>query len=291
VAGDCGRARYLLTVDLLTPWLCVIPMGSACCCKLMMGQSALFQIKALLEEGTLNPAPEKVRDPKFQENEFSDPRDVLQVKYEMLRRISIENVPVTLATEEYGVLRPTYYQSKDNFDQGDVAGLVPRKRGLRGPHKLQGEALAFVEQQLVVGKPVWARGLAKLIRRKFDLHIHPRTIERAVAAKKLRDDQSKLQFGRAIHRRKAIRDSAQAAPGDALPVEARCGLMIFLRQGMWGWARAVASMSKCQPLAGSWPSGRKAPEEYRTVSMRRHPAKEHDPNLAQITSQNRRKPN
>ena len=48
------------------------------------------KVKALLEEGTLNPNPGKVHDPKFQENEFFDPRDLVQVKYEMLRRVSIE---------------------------------------------------------------------------------------------------------------------------------------------------------------------------------------------------------
>ena len=48
------------------------------------------KVKALLEEGTLNPAPEKVQDPKFHENEFFDPRDIVQVKYEMLRRVSVE---------------------------------------------------------------------------------------------------------------------------------------------------------------------------------------------------------
>jgi transposase len=102
----------------------------------------------------------------------------------MLRRVCIEKVRVTHATEEYGVSRPTYYQSKANFDKGGVAGLVPRKRGPRGPHKLQGKALAFVEEQLVAGEPLRARELAKLIRERFDLHIHPRTIERAVAGKK-----------------------------------------------------------------------------------------------------------
>ena len=142
------------------------------------------KVKALLEEGTLNPTPEKVRDRKFQENEFFDPRDAVQVKYEMLRRVSIEKASVTNATEEYGVSRPTYYQNKASFDQGGIAGLVPRKRGPRGPHKLQGEALAFVEEQLVAGEPVRARELAELIRRKFDFNIHPRTIERAVAGKK-----------------------------------------------------------------------------------------------------------
>jgi transposase len=138
----------------------------------------------LLEEGTLNPAPEKVRDPKFREDEFFDPRDAVQVKYEMLRRVSIENALVTDASEEYGVSRPTYYQAKANFDQAGIAGLVPKKRGPRGPHKIQGEVLAFLETRLVAGEPIRARELARLIRKEFDLHVHPRTIERAVSAKK-----------------------------------------------------------------------------------------------------------
>jgi len=42
----------------------------------------------LAEDGTLNAAPEKVRDPKFHESGSFDPRDAVQVKYEMLRRVS-----------------------------------------------------------------------------------------------------------------------------------------------------------------------------------------------------------
>ncbi len=140
--------------------------------------------RALLEEGTLNPAPEKVHDPKFRDSEFFDPRDIVQVKYEMLRRVSAENASVAGATEEYGVSRPTYYQTKASFDEAGIAGLVPKKRGPRGPHKLQGAVLAFVQQQLVAGEPIRARELAKLIRQKFGLDVHPRTIERAVTVKK-----------------------------------------------------------------------------------------------------------
>jgi transposase len=143
------------------------------------------RIKVLREEGTLNLTPDKVRDRKFQGNEFFDPRDIVQVKYEMLRRVSVENASVTNTTEEYGVSRPTYYQTKATFDKAGVAGLVPQKRGPRGPNKLRGEVLAFVQQQLVAGEPVRAREIAKLIRQEFDLNIHPRTIERAVAGKKI----------------------------------------------------------------------------------------------------------
>lgn len=150
----------------------------------MKSKSKPLKVEALREEGTLNPTPEHVRDPKFQGNEFFDPHDIVQVKYEMLRRVSVENASVSAATEDYGVSRPTYYQTKASFDKAGIAGLVPQKRGPRGPHKFRGEALVFVQQQLVAGEPVRARELAKLVRQKFDLNIHPRTIERAVVGKK-----------------------------------------------------------------------------------------------------------
>jgi transposase len=142
------------------------------------------KVRALLEEGTLNPAPGKVHDSKFQDGEFFDARDIVQVKYEMLRRISVENASVTSATEEYGVSRPTYYQTKASFEEAGIAGLVPRKRGPRGPHKLRDAVLAFIQEQLVAGEPIRARQLAEQIRKKFNLAVHPRTIERAVAVKK-----------------------------------------------------------------------------------------------------------
>jgi transposase len=139
---------------------------------------------ALLKEGTLNTSPEKVSDPKFQVGEFFDPRDLVQVRYEMLRRVSVDNLSVTRATAEYGVSRPTYYQAKASFDETGVAGLVPKKRGPRGPHKLQGEILAFVEKQVGPGEPIRARELARLVRQRFSVEVHPRTIERALAGKK-----------------------------------------------------------------------------------------------------------
>jgi len=44
----------------------------------------------------------------------------------------------------------------------------------------------------------------------------------------------------------------RAALGEALPVEARCGLMLFLHRGMRGWARAMANMSTCQQPGWFW---------------------------------------
>lgn len=139
---------------------------------------------ALTEDGTLNPAPEKVCDPKFQEGGFFDSRDIVQVKYEMLRRVSVEKASVTDASDEYGVSRPTYYQAKADLEGAGIAGLVPKKRGPRGPHKIQSDVLAFLEAQLAPGEPIRARELAKLVQKELGLDVHPRTIERAIGAKK-----------------------------------------------------------------------------------------------------------
>jgi transposase len=142
------------------------------------------KIENLAQEGTLNPAPGKVRDPKFQEGGFFDPQDVVQVKYEMLRRVSVEKASVTDASDDFGVSRPTFYQAKSDFDDAGIAGLVPKKRGPRGPNKLQGEILTFIKERLSPGQPIRARDLAALIRDEFGLDVHPRTIERAIGGKK-----------------------------------------------------------------------------------------------------------
>jgi transposase len=141
---------------------------------------------ALRDEGTLNAAPEKVGDPKFQPGEFFDPRDLVQVKYELLRRVVVDHASVTDATGEYGVSRPTYYHTKAQFDAAGIAGLVPKKRGPRGPHKLQAKARAFLEQHVTPGEPIRARALAALLRQQLKLTVHPRTIERALGGKKTR---------------------------------------------------------------------------------------------------------
>ena len=44
--------------------------------------------EALRKEGTLNPRPRAVTNPLFEESDFFDPHDLVQVKYEMLRQAS-----------------------------------------------------------------------------------------------------------------------------------------------------------------------------------------------------------
>ena len=121
---------------------------------------------ALAEDGTLNPAPRKVNDPKFREESFFDPRDIVQVKYEMLRRVSVDKMSVTQVSDEYGVTRPTFYQAKADFEGTGIAGL------------------AFLKALVSPGEPIRARELTNLVRGEFGLDVHPRTIERALGVKK-----------------------------------------------------------------------------------------------------------
>lgn len=152
----------------------------------MSSRSDLIREKenSLKEEGTLNTSPEKVKASGFQKGEFFDPRDIVQVKYEMLRRVRMENATVTQAAEEFGFSRNTFYQASLNFDEAGINGLIPGKRGPRGPHKINSEILAFLKDYVQEGKPIRARKLAVLVREEFGLDIHPRTIERVLSGKK-----------------------------------------------------------------------------------------------------------
>ena len=57
----------------------------------------------------------------------------------------------------------------------------------------------------------------------------------------------------------------RSALGHALLPEARAGLLLFLRRGMWGWARALAAMGGFEQPTDPRPPNWKAPEESRTV--------------------------
>ena len=140
----------------------------------------------LRKYGALNPHPQKVTEKMFSDSaiDFFDPRDLVQVKYEMLRAVDKEGRSVKHASEAFGFSRPAFYQAQSQFKQGGVTGLVKRRPGPKAAHKLTADILAFIEEKIEEGKPLRARKLAPLIREKFGKDIHPRSIERAVLRRK-----------------------------------------------------------------------------------------------------------
>ena len=69
------------------------------------------KVTALRESRCLNPHPEQVTDPGFLADGFFDARDAVQVKYEMVRRVSVDGAPVTATAAAFGYSRPWYDQA------------------------------------------------------------------------------------------------------------------------------------------------------------------------------------
>ena len=65
--------------------------------------------EALRHQGCLNPHPERVTGPLFDASDFFDSRDLVQVKYEMLRRVRAEGEPISESAAAFGFSRPSFY--------------------------------------------------------------------------------------------------------------------------------------------------------------------------------------
>jgi transposase len=135
--------------------------------------------EALRAQGALHPHPEHVRDPLFGSHEFFDPRDLVQVKYEMVRRVEVDGHSVAQTADAFGCSRPTFYQAQTAFKAQGLPGLVPRKRGPRGAHKLDDAVMTFVRALRTDDPALSTPALLDHLRRRFGLAVHRRTLERA----------------------------------------------------------------------------------------------------------------
>jgi transposase len=136
---------------------------------------------ALRQNGALHPHPERVRDPLFAGDELFDPRDLVQVKYEMIRRARVEQQAVTEACASFGLSRPVFYRSQKALEREGLPGLVAKKRGPRGAHKLTEEVMGFIAKELEEDQSLAAGTVAQLLRKRLGVKVHPRSIERALA--------------------------------------------------------------------------------------------------------------
>jgi transposase len=140
--------------------------------------------QALEESGTFNAHANEVRDPTFADSAFFDPHDLVQVRYEMLRHVLSEGHSITDTVARFGVTRPTFYKAHADFERAGLVGLLPAKRGPHGPHKVTDEVMHFIEQTRVAEPDLDGPALVERIRQHFDLAVHRRTVERALARSK-----------------------------------------------------------------------------------------------------------
>ena len=142
------------------------------------------KVTALRESRCLNPHPGQLTDEAFLAEEFFDARDAVQVKYEMVRRVSVDGAPVTATAAAFGYSRPSYYQAAAALAASGLDGLVPARPGPRGGHKLTGEILTWAEEQLAADPALKPARLAGPIAGAFGVHVHPRSVERALARRR-----------------------------------------------------------------------------------------------------------
>jgi transposase len=136
--------------------------------------------QALAASGTLNPHPEKITDPAFAPGGFFDPDDLVQVKYEMVRRASVEGVRPGQAAASFGLSRQSFYTAKQAMAERGLVGLLPGKPGPKGGHKLTDEVCNYLEELQRADPGRRPQELAAEVQARFGVVVHARSVRRAL---------------------------------------------------------------------------------------------------------------
>lgn len=142
---------------------------------------------ALRAAGALHPHPETVRDDAFLRDPFFDPRDRVQVKYEMLRRRRVDGRPVTEIAASFSVSRQAFYEAAGAFAAAGLPGLVRKRPGPQHAHKCTDEIVDFAAQWQAGEPERSAERLATAVAQQFHVTIHPRSLTRALERRKKND--------------------------------------------------------------------------------------------------------
>lgn len=145
-----------------------------------MNEGKDAKIAALRQQAVLNLRPFSVIDPLFQDGDFFDCHDLVQVKYEMLRRVRVDGWSVSAAAASFGFSRPSFYQALAAYTAAGFPGLIPRRSGPRQAHKLSEEIVDFLLAEVARDTSLHALALSRMVRQRFRLAVHPRSIERAL---------------------------------------------------------------------------------------------------------------
>ena len=133
-----------------------------------------------LPSPAVNPHPHAVTDELFGSSGFFDATDIVQVKYEMLRRVAVDGISVRDATHAFGYTPQTFYLAKADFEQNGLPGLLPFKPGPKENHKVTQEVLDFIRESCTSDPSLTISELAGRVQECFHIEIHQRSIQRAL---------------------------------------------------------------------------------------------------------------
>ena len=142
------------------------------------------KIKSLKEANALNEKPDKVTNPLFLENEFFDPCDLVQVKYEMIRSVKNNENSVKKAAKQFGFSRVSFYKIRDDMENEGLHSLMPKKRGPQAGYKLTPQIEDYINTIISEDQDLNSSAIAGRIKKEFQLELHKRTIERYLSRSK-----------------------------------------------------------------------------------------------------------
>lgn len=142
------------------------------------------KINTLKGNGSFNRNADTVNNALFKCSSYFDPHDLVQVKYEMLRAVRLDELSVSEASKQFGFSRTSYYKIEKRFEESGIDGLCLLKTGPKSPAKVTPDILGLAAD-LKAGHPkITNDEIVREIKSRSGVSIHKRSLQRERAKKK-----------------------------------------------------------------------------------------------------------
>jgi hypothetical protein len=126
----------------------------------------------------LHRTPERVQDERFtQQIDFFDPKDIVQVKYELIRRCEVEGHDVASTCLEFGFSRTTYYKVQQAFLGGGLPALMGQPRGRLKPIKVTDVVRGYLIAEKARNPKLSAREMVPALEERYHVKLSERMIQ------------------------------------------------------------------------------------------------------------------
>ena len=126
----------------------------------------------------LHLTPERVQDGRFIEQpDFFDQKDIVQVKYELLRRCKVEGHDVAPTCLNFGFSRTTYYKVQQAFLDGGLPALMGQPRGRLKPIKVTDAVRGYVISEKAKDPKLSARHMVAALKERYNVRLSERMIQ------------------------------------------------------------------------------------------------------------------
>jgi hypothetical protein len=145
---------------------------------LILEEFFLHKKDVLIKNGTFNKSYGKVSEQKFISDDFFDPQDLVQIKYEMLRTARDSEWNISEIADAFGFSRAAFYKIKASFEQKGISAFIPDKSGPKGAKKFTEGHQRFINNYLTSHPKTSSDELKRILQMERGLEISKRTIER-----------------------------------------------------------------------------------------------------------------